>query len=87
MVGIDDSIEDNAPRALVRVDQRKAALVGVTTADIVAALRAALVGDDVTALHDGQAKYGVPVRVTRAPGAAGAPRRVARDDGARGRRR
>ena len=67
IVGIDDSIEDNAPRALVRVDQRKAALAGVTTADIVAAMRAGLSGDDVTALHDGQAKYGVPVRITLPP--------------------
>ena len=67
IIGIDDSIEDNAPRALVRVDQRKAALAGVTPADIVAALRVALAGDDVTALHDGQAKYGVPVRLTIAP--------------------
>ncbi len=67
VVGIDDSIEDNAPRALVRVDQRKAALAGVTTADIVAALRVSLAGDDVTALRDGQAKYGVPVRITVPP--------------------
>jgi multidrug efflux pump subunit AcrB len=67
IVGIDDSIEDNAPRAIVRVDQRKAALAGVTTADIVSAMRAALSGDDVTALHDGQAKYGVPVRITLPP--------------------
>jgi len=67
LVGIDDSIEDNAPRALVRVDQRKAALVGVTPSDVVGALRAALSGDDVTALHDGQAKYGVPVRITVPP--------------------
>ena len=51
----------------MRVDQRKAAVAGVTTADIVAALRAALSGDDVTALRDGQAKYGVPVRVTVPP--------------------
>ena len=67
IVGIDDSIEDNAPRALVRVDQRKAALAGVTPAAVVAALRAALSGDDVTALHDGHAKYGVPVRITLPP--------------------
>ncbi len=64
IVGIDDSIEDNAPRMLVRVDQRKAALSGVTPADVTATLRAALAGDDVTSLHDGQAKYGVPVRIT-----------------------
>ena len=31
VIGVDDSIEDNAPRALVRVDQRKAALAGVTS--------------------------------------------------------
>ncbi len=67
VIGIDDSIEDNAPRALVRVDQRKAALAGVTTADVVAALRVGLTGDDVTALRDGQAKYGVPVRLTIPP--------------------
>jgi len=67
VVGIDDSIEDNAPRALVRVDQRKSAQAGVGVADIVAALRTALAGDDVTALRDGQAKYGVPVRVTVPP--------------------
>jgi multidrug efflux pump subunit AcrB len=67
IVGIDDSIEDTAPRALVRVDQRKAALAGVSTSDVVNALRAALAGDDITALHDGQAKYGVPVRVTVPP--------------------
>jgi multidrug efflux pump subunit AcrB len=67
IVGVDDSIEDNAPRALVRVDQRKASLAGVTTSDIVNAMRAALSGDDVTALHDGQAKYGVPVRITLPP--------------------
>ncbi len=67
VIGIDDSIEDNAPRALLRVDQRKAALAGVTAADIVAAMRVGLAGDDVTSLHDGQAKYGVPVRLTIAP--------------------
>ncbi len=67
VIGIDDSIEDNAPRAWVRVDQRKAALAGVSVADIVAALRVGLAGDDVTALRDGQAKYGVPVRLTIPP--------------------
>jgi len=67
VVGIDDSIEDAAPRLNVRIDQRKAAMVGVAPADAVATLRAALAGERVTALHDGQAKYGVPVRLTLAP--------------------
>ncbi len=67
VVGVDDSIEDNAPRALVRVDRQKAAVAGVSTADIVAAMRASLDGDDVTLLRDGQAKYAVPIRLTLPP--------------------
>ena len=67
VVAIDDSIEDAAPRAVVRIDQRKAALAGVAPADAVATLRAALTGENVAAVFDGQAKYGVPVRVTLAP--------------------
>ena len=67
VVGLDDSIDDAAPRALVRVDQRKAALAGVAVADVVAALRIALAGEDVTSMHDGQAKYGVPVRLGMPP--------------------
>ncbi len=64
IVGVDDSIEDSAPKLWVRIDQARAASVGVAPADIVAAMRVALDGDDVTVLHDGQAKYGVPVRLT-----------------------
>jgi multidrug efflux pump subunit AcrB len=64
IVGQDDSIEDSAPKEIVRVDQARAASLGVASADIVAAMRVALDGDDVTMLHDGQAKYGVPVRLT-----------------------
>jgi multidrug efflux pump subunit AcrB len=64
IVGIDDSIEDTAPKSLVRIDQARAAALGVAPADVVAAMRVALDGDDVTMLHDAQAKYGVPVRLT-----------------------
>ncbi len=64
IVGIDDSIEDSAPKAQVRIDQARAASLGVASADVVAAMRVALDGDDVTMLHDAQAKYGVPVRLT-----------------------
>ena len=64
IVGVDDSIEDSAPKTQVRVDQARAASLGVAPADIVAAMRVALDGDDVTMLHDAQAKYGVPVRLT-----------------------
>ncbi len=64
VVGLDDSIEDSAERLLVHVDQQKAARAGVPVADVVAAIRTALSGDDVTMIHDGQAKYAVPVRLT-----------------------
>jgi multidrug efflux pump subunit AcrB len=67
VVGLDDSIEDATPRALVRVDQRKAAAAGVAVTDVVDALRIALSGEDVTSMRDGQAKYGVPVRLTLPP--------------------
>ena len=63
IVGIDDSVEDAAPRLLLRVDQNKAALLGVTRRDVVETLRMGLSGSDVTPLHDGVSKYEVPVRV------------------------
>ena len=64
IVGIDDSVEDPAPRIVLKVDQAKAALAGVNRRDIVDTMRIGLAGVDVTPLHDGQAKYEVPVRVT-----------------------
>ncbi|MEO8345854.1 MAG: efflux RND transporter permease subunit [Betaproteobacteria bacterium] len=67
IVGIDDSIEDSAPKLSVRIDQARAATLGVAPADVVAAMRLALDGEDVTMLRDGQAKYGVPVRLTLPP--------------------
>jgi multidrug efflux pump subunit AcrB len=67
LIGIDDSIEDNAPKVVLRVDQRKAALLGIPASDIVQTMRVALDGEDVTALHDGQSKYGIPVRLNLPP--------------------
>ena len=67
IVGVDDSIEDNAPKFSVRIDQARAATMGIAAADVVAAMRMALDGEDVTMLRDGDAKYGVPVRLTLPP--------------------
>ena len=64
IVDVDDSIEEDAPKLSVAVDQARAALLGVGVADVVATMRTALAGDDVTMLRDGQSKYGVPVRLT-----------------------
>ena len=63
VVGIDDSVEDPAPRIRLAVDQGKAALAGVARRDVAEAIRIGLAGADVTPLHDGQSKYEVPVRI------------------------
>ncbi|MDP3843726.1 MAG: efflux RND transporter permease subunit [Oxalobacteraceae bacterium] len=67
IIGIDDSIEDNAPKVVLRVDQRKAALLGIAAADVVQTMRVGLDGEDITSLHDGQSKYSVPVRLNLPP--------------------
>jgi multidrug efflux pump subunit AcrB len=67
VVDVDSTVDEEAPRLLVTVDQRKAALAGVAQADIVHALRAGLAGDAVTPLHEGAAKYEVPVKVVLPP--------------------
>jgi multidrug efflux pump subunit AcrB len=67
LVGIDDSVEDAAPRLVLKVDQGKAALAGVSRRDVVETMRMGLAGIDVTPIHDGQSKYEVPVRVALPP--------------------
>jgi multidrug efflux pump subunit AcrB len=67
IVAIDDSVDDAAPKFVVRVLQSKAALAGVTPADIVQTMRMGLAGENVTPIHSGSAKYEIPVRVTLPP--------------------
>ncbi len=67
IVGIDDSVEDAAPRIQLKVDQGKAALAGIARRDVAEAIRMGLAGADVTPLHDGQSKYEVPVRIALPP--------------------
>ncbi len=56
VVDVDDSGIADAPRQLLVVDRRKAALLGVPQAAIVGTLRAGLAGEAATYLHD-QSKY------------------------------
>jgi multidrug efflux pump subunit AcrB len=63
VVDIDDSVEFSAPRKVVKIDQRKAALLGLSQSQIVAAIRMALSGEDVGYLHDSSVKYAVPLRL------------------------
>jgi len=63
IVDIDTTVESDAPRQIVVVDRQRAARLGVSQAQIVAALGTALGGTDATWLRDGAAKYPVPVRL------------------------
>jgi multidrug efflux pump subunit AcrB len=67
IVAVDDSVDDAAPKLVVRVLQAKAALAGVMPADIVQTMRMGLSGEDVTPIHSGAAKYEIPVRLTLPP--------------------
>jgi len=62
IVDVDDSTEENAPRLIVKIDQQRAALLGVSQQTVVAALSTALNGEDVSYLHTGHQKHPLPVR-------------------------
>jgi len=67
IVDVDSSVEEAAPKLVLRVDRRKAAALGVTQAEIVQTLRSALAGDNVTPLHGTGAKYEIPVKISLPP--------------------
>jgi multidrug efflux pump subunit AcrB len=64
ILGVDDTVDADAPKVVLRVNQAKAALLGVAQSDVVATVRMGLSGEDVTPMHDGDAKYEIPVRIT-----------------------
>jgi multidrug efflux pump subunit AcrB len=64
ILGVDDTIDEDAGKVVLRVNQAKAALLGVAQKDIVETVRMGLSGEDVTPLHDSEAKYEIPVRIT-----------------------
>ncbi|HEY6896323.1 MAG TPA: efflux RND transporter permease subunit [Rhodocyclaceae bacterium] len=63
IVGVDDTVNAVAEKVVLRVSQAKAALAGMAQRDIVDVVRMGLSGEDVTPVHDGEAKYEIPVRV------------------------
>ena len=67
IVFIDDSVEDQAEKLVLRVLQNKAALMGVSQKDIVDTMTMALGGEYVTPTHSPGAKYEVPVRISLPP--------------------
>jgi multidrug efflux pump subunit AcrB len=64
ILGVDDSVDADAPKVVLRVNQAKAASLGIAQRDIVETVRMGLAGEDVTPVHDGDAKYEIPVRIT-----------------------
>jgi multidrug efflux pump subunit AcrB len=64
IVGVDDSVDHDTQKAVLRVAQGKAALLGVAQRDIVEVVRLGLAGEDVTPVHTGDSKFEIPVRIT-----------------------
>ncbi|MCK6388624.1 MAG: efflux RND transporter permease subunit [Zoogloea sp.] len=64
IVGVDDTVDEDAPKLVLRVNQAKAAQLGVAQADIVEVVRLGLGGENVTPVHGSDNKYEIPVRLT-----------------------
>jgi multidrug efflux pump subunit AcrB len=63
IVDVDDSVEVESPKLIVAIDQEKAAILGVAQQTVVAALSAALSGEDASFLHGRGIKYPTPIRL------------------------
>ena len=63
VVDIDDSRVSSAARWQLQVDRDRAARLGVDHSQIVQTLAALVGGDDVSYLHEGGAKYAIPIRL------------------------
>jgi multidrug efflux pump subunit AcrB len=63
IVDVDDSVESSSPRLVIHVDRNKAALLGVSQAQVTDALAVALGGQDAIYVHQGTEKYPIAVRL------------------------
>ncbi len=63
IIDVDDSVEAEAPKLILRVDQRKAALLGVPQQSVVQAISTVLSGEDASYLHGVNVKYPLPIRL------------------------
>ncbi|MFN9450103.1 MAG: efflux RND transporter permease subunit [Rubrivivax sp.] len=63
IVGVDTSLQENAPRAYLRVNRARAESLGIPMQAIAQTVHGALSGLDAAYLHDGQSKFPVPVRL------------------------
>ncbi len=63
IVDIDSSVESDARRYVIDVDRQRAALLGVSQAQVASAISLALGGEDVTYVHRAREKEPIPVRL------------------------
>jgi multidrug efflux pump subunit AcrB len=63
IVGVDTSLKEAAPRAFLRIQRQRAESLGIPVQVIAQTVYAALSGADAAYLHDGHAKFAVPVRL------------------------
>ena len=63
IVGVDTSLKEAAPRAFLRIQRQRAESLGIPVQVIAQTVHAALSGSDAAYLHDGHAKFAVPVRL------------------------
>jgi len=63
IVSIDDTVTESAPKLQLSVLQSKAAILGVQPRDIVEAINVALSGQNITSIHDMDAKYAPQLRI------------------------
>ncbi|MBW8467549.1 MAG: efflux RND transporter permease subunit [Thiobacillus sp.] len=63
IVGVDTSLKEHAPRAFLRIQRQRAESLGIPVQVIAQTVYAALSGSDAAFLHDGHAKFAVPVRL------------------------
>ena len=63
VVGIDTTLQADAPRSFLRVQRQRAETLGISVAGVAQTVQAALMGADTAYLHDGQSRYPVPVRI------------------------
>ena len=67
IVDTDDTVEGNARQLIVAVERQKAALLGVSQAQIARTLSMALSGFDATYVHIGRERQLIPVRLELSP--------------------
>jgi len=63
IVGTDTTLKEAAPRVFLRIQRQRAESLGIPVQVVAQTVHAALSGADATYLHDGHAKFAVPVRL------------------------